>query len=105
MQRLWKALKVVLKAAGITHGTIHTFRHCFCSYLANQNVSPFLVMKFMGHSSLDIVMTYYHAATPDLLSGMASVDFTSMLGEMKDKTNEVSANRVTVDPVPLDPTP
>lgn len=77
--RIWRALKAVLKANSIDHGTVHTFRHCYCSFLANHNVSPFIVMKYMGHSSLDIVMTYYHAATDDLLSGMASLDFGLML--------------------------
>jgi len=78
--RIWHGLKNVLKRTGIDHGTVHTFRHAFCSFLANQGVSPFLVMKFMGHSSLDIVMTYYSAATSDLLAGMVGVDFTLMVG-------------------------
>lgn len=90
--RIWTALKQVPRKAGITHGTVHTFRHCFCSFLANQNVSPFLVMKFMGHSSLDIVMTYYHAATQDLLSGISSVSFDRMLEGKATKTSEVSVN-------------
>jgi integrase len=90
--RIWKALKAVLRTCAIPHGTVHTFRHCFCSFLANQNVSPFLVMKFMGHSSLDIVMTYYHAATDDLLAGITSVPFERMLKIHEMKSSELSAN-------------
>ena len=52
-------------------------------------------MKFMGHSSLDIVMTYYHAGTQDLLAGMASVDFGRMLTEEPKQTSEVSTNQLT----------
>lgn len=89
-QRILKNLKVILKAQGIGHGTVHTFRHCFCSFLANAGVSPFLVMKFMGHASLDIVMTYYHAGHDDLLAGMAAVDLGKMLGESAQRTPQTS---------------
>jgi integrase len=94
--RIWTALRQVLKAVNIDHGTVHTFRHCFCAYLANNcpQVTPFQVMKFMGHSSLDIVMTYFHAGPQDLVSAMATVDFSKMTSAESKGTSEVSANNV-----------
>ena len=49
-------------------------------------------MKFMGHSSLDIVMQYYHAGTDDLLTGMAGIDFGKMLIGGNNKSSKVSGN-------------
>lgn len=43
----------------------------------------------MGHSNLDIVMTYYHPATTDLLNGMASVDFRLMLSTQAKQSSDV----------------
>ena len=38
---VWKILKGAMKAAGVARGTTRTFRHVFCSFLANQGVSPY----------------------------------------------------------------
>jgi len=88
--RIWKQLKKALAASGITHGCVHTFRHNYCSFLANKGVSPFLVMKYLGHTSLDIVMTYYHAGRDELLAGIAGVDFAEMLDTKAAKTRTFS---------------
>ena len=55
--RLWAQLKKAKKAAAVTRGTLHSFRHFFVSTMANANVSPFKVMKIVGHSSLDIILS------------------------------------------------
>jgi site-specific recombinase XerD len=77
VQRIWRMLKEVMKQAGIEKGTVHTFRHVFCSFLANHcpGVTPFQVMKLMGHSSMDIVLTYYHIRREDLRSAVSQIDF------------------------------
>ena len=73
------------KAAGISHRTVHTLRHVFCSFLANQNVSPFQVMKIMGHQSLNIVLTYYHVNEQDLLGAVKNLPFDQMLTPVAEK--------------------
>lgn len=90
---LWRLLKRYKKTAKLTHGTIHTFRHVFCSFLANKNVSPFQVMKIMGHQSLKIVLTYYHVNEQDLLEAVSSLPFDQMFAPTPAKKGaEVVAN-------------
>ncbi len=78
-QRIWKILKSTMKAAGVKQGTTHTFRHVFCSFLANQErVSPFQIMKVLGHGSLDIVLNYCHATEEQLIDAITAVPFERM---------------------------
>jgi site-specific recombinase XerD len=93
VHRIWRMLKDVMKQAGIENGTVHTFRHVFCSYLANHcaGVTPFQVMKLMGHSSMDIVLTYYHVRRDDLRSAVSQIDFKQPLKSAKEATNSKSA--------------
>ena len=76
--RLWAQLKKAKAEAGLTRGTLHSFRHFFVSTMANANVSPFKVMKIVGHSSLDIILTYYHVAETELLAAVDGVPFDSV---------------------------
>ena len=61
------------------------FRHFSVSTMANANVSPFQVMKIVGHSSLDIILTYYHVSADELLTAVDGVDFGAALGEPKEE--------------------
>jgi len=79
--RLWAQLKKAKTAAAVKRGTLHSFRHFFVSTMANANVSPFKVMKIVGHSSLDIILTYYHVSEEELLGAVDGVDFGEVLGE------------------------
>jgi integrase len=73
--RLWAQLKKAKQAAGVESGTLHSFRHYFVSMMANAGVSAFKLMKIVGHSSLDIILTYYHLDEDDLLAAVDGVDF------------------------------
>jgi hypothetical protein len=53
--------------------------------MANANVSPFKVMKIVGHSSLDIILTYYHVSEDELLVAVDGVDFDGVLGEVNEE--------------------
>jgi integrase len=86
--RLWAQLKKAKKAAGVKRGTLHSFRHFFVSTMANANVSPFKVMKIVGHSSLDIILTYYHVSEAELLGAVDGVDFGAVLGEEDKEEDE-----------------
>jgi integrase len=77
--RLWQAVKAAMRAGGVARGTTHTFRHAFCSFLARRGVSPFAIMKVMGHDSLEIVLQYCHTTERDLLEAIAPVPFGAML--------------------------
>jgi integrase len=83
--RLWARLKKAKKAAGVKRGTLHSFRHFFVSAMANANVSPFKVMKIVGHSSLDIILTYYHVSEDELLSAVEGVNFDAFLSEVNEE--------------------
>ncbi len=79
--RLWAQLQKAKKAAGVERGTLHSYRHFFVSTMANANVSPFKVMKIVGHSSLDIILLYYHIREDELLDAVDGVDFANLLKE------------------------
>ena len=83
--RLWTQLKKAKNAAGIAQGTLHSFRHYFVSTMANANVSPFKVMKIVGHRNLDIVLTYYHVSVDELLSDINEVEFEKVFGFQQDQ--------------------
>jgi site-specific recombinase XerD len=76
---IWRALQKVKQKAGIARGTVHTFRHLFCSFMANNQVPPFKVMTIMGHGSMDIVLMYYHVNDQELLRSLEGVAFNQML--------------------------
>jgi integrase/recombinase XerD len=42
----------------------HVFRHSYCTYLLQQNVSPAKVMQLLGHSSMEMVMQVYNQLRP-----------------------------------------
>lgn len=83
-QRLCAHLKRAKLAAGVESGTVHSFRHFFVSTMANAGVSPFQVMKIVGHKSLDIILRYYHVSLKELLDAIDSVDFTSLFTPRKE---------------------
>lgn len=41
-------------------GRLHSFRHYFCSYCANNGISEPVVMKWMVHQDSEMVRHYYH---------------------------------------------
>ena len=90
--RLWAQLKQAKEAAGVERGTLHSFRHFFVSTMANANVSPFKVMKIVGHSSLDIILTYYHVSEDELLSAVDGVDFAAVLGAVEGEVKQEEKN-------------
>ncbi len=60
--------------------------------MANANVSPFKVMKIVGHSSLDIILTYYHVSEDELLDAVDGVDFAAMLGAASGEAHAEAKN-------------
>jgi site-specific recombinase XerD len=88
LARVWRVLKAAMRSAGVTKGTVHTFRHVFCSFLANNRASgitPFQVMRVMGHSSMDIVLQYFHVSDKEMADAMGSLSFAAMLVDGKEE--------------------
>jgi integrase len=78
--RLWAQMRKAKRAAQVARGTLHSFRRFFVNTTANAGVWPFKVMKLVGHSSLDIISTYYHVSAEELLAAVDGVDFAAVLG-------------------------
>ncbi len=68
-------LKSVLKRVGIASGSLHTFRHFFISFCANNGIEPFKVMQWVGHSDLQIILRYYSLGDDESLRSMGLMPF------------------------------
>jgi|SRR6185437_4345463 len=67
---------------GQREAVVHTFRHVFCSFLANrakEKASAFQVMKLMGNSGMEIVLSYFQVDDRELAAAVGGVDFGAML--------------------------
>ena len=62
-------LKRLLAELGLK-GHLHTFRHFFASYCANRGVSPFQLIKWLGHADVSMVMHYYELHDEEALRAM-----------------------------------
>lgn len=82
-QYLLRLLRDALAAASITDGTIHSFRHTYCTRMANAGVSAFELMALMGHSNISIVLTYYSKSDEGLAKTVKGVDFTFTTDDRK----------------------
>jgi integrase len=77
-QRLLLKLHARKKAVGVTHGTLHTFRHTGGSFMANDPVSAMplaLLQKFLGHRRIVTTQVYLHARADDIRESLLRVDF------------------------------
>ena len=56
------AFRQAKNSAGINKRrvSIHTLRHCYATHLLERGVSPRVVQRYMGHSSLETTMVYFH---------------------------------------------
>jgi len=60
---------------------LHTFRHFFASYCAQQNLSYKYVLEWMGHSSSDILDMYFTMNDRQAQAAMNSVSFEAKRAE------------------------
>ncbi len=54
---------------------LHTFRHFFASFCANNGVEMAKLMIWMGHSSVEMLMKYYSLGEDESRQAMLSVPF------------------------------
>jgi integrase len=64
---------------------LHTFRHFFASYCAQQNLSYKYVLEWMGHSSSAILDLYFTMNDRHAQAAMNSMSFDSE-AERKNRT-------------------
>ncbi len=76
-RRTLAAVKKAAKKAGVPEKKrkLHTFRHFFASFCANNGVEMAKLMKWMGHSSVEMVMKYYSLDEDESRRAMSSVPF------------------------------
>ena len=79
-RRALAALKKAAKEAGVPDKKrkLHTFRHFFASFCANNGVAMAKLMKWMGHSSVEMVMKYYSLGEDESQRAMLNVPFDSI---------------------------
>ncbi|WP_097028068.1 tyrosine-type recombinase/integrase [Clostridium peptidivorans] len=65
---LQKSIKIYCNTLGIDKCSLHLFRHTFITSAVNQNVSPLILKKITGHSTLKQLNNYYNAKTTDMVN-------------------------------------
>ena len=61
-----KALKAVLRAAGLPNIRYHDLRHTAATLLLTQGVDPRTIMETLGHSQISLTLNTYAHAMPAL---------------------------------------
>ena len=78
--RLRQILHDRLELLEIGYGSPHTFRHVFCTFLANHPAMPIThVQKIMGHQDIKTTMAYVHTTPADIAESMSRVRLDEML--------------------------
>jgi integrase/recombinase XerD len=65
---LQKCIKTYCNDRGIEKCSLHLFRHTFITNAVNQNVSPLILQRITGHSTMKELSKYYNAKTIDMVN-------------------------------------
>ena len=60
---------------GFRDGRLHSFRHFFCSRCATEGIPQLTVQEWLGHSSSEMIRTYYHLHNEDAQRAMKKIRF------------------------------
>jgi site-specific recombinase XerD len=63
-----KIFYLVRNRAGITHGGIHTLRHCFATHMLEAGSDIYELKRMMGHSAIKTTSGYIHISREHLQS-------------------------------------
>lgn len=72
-------------AGPIARKRCHALSVFFLRQILRQIGSTESWLPIVGHSSLDIILTYYHVSEDELLRAVDSVDFEAVLGGKRDE--------------------
>jgi len=77
---------------GFADGRLHSFRHYFCSFCANNKTPEKVVMEWLGHANSDMIRNYYHLHDEVAKQWMNNLDFIGAtggrsVGTVDDNTN------------------
>ena len=61
------------EVGGFSSGRLHSFRHFFCSQMANANTPIAALQQWLGHRNSAMVMHYYHLNNADAKRLMSSI--------------------------------
>lgn len=64
---LQKGIKNYCNARGVEKCSLHLFRHTFITNAVNTNVSPLILKKITGHSTMKELNRYYNATLGDIV--------------------------------------
>ncbi|HZK60735.1 MAG TPA: tyrosine-type recombinase/integrase [Anaerovoracaceae bacterium] len=67
MTSLQDSIKKYCNERGVYKTSLHLFRHTFITNAVNQNVSPLILQRITGHSTMHQLSKYYNARTIDLV--------------------------------------
>jgi len=68
MSSLQKSIKDYCNTRGIEKTSLHLFRHTFITNAVNKNVSPLILKRITGHSTMKELNRYYNAKTADIVN-------------------------------------
>jgi len=68
MSTLQKVMKNYCNERGIEKTSLHLFRHTFITNAVNKNVSPLILQRITGHSTMKELNRYYNAKTTDMVN-------------------------------------
>lgn len=68
MSSLQKTIKSYCNSRGIEKTSLHLFRHTFITNAVNKNVSPLILKRITGHSTMKELNRYYNAKTADIVN-------------------------------------
>ena len=64
-------LDIALKVVGIRRTfTVHDLRHTYCTRLSEEGISPFVIQKLVGHSSISTTERYTHLSLNGILGAL-----------------------------------
>lgn len=79
MSSLQKSVKNYCNSRGIQKTSLHLFRHTFITNAVNKNVSPLILKRITGHSTMKELNRYYNAK---------SIDLVDVIDEIAPKSNK-----------------
>lgn len=68
MSSLQKSVKNYSNERGISKTSLHLYRHTFITNAVNKNVSPLILQRITGHSTMKELNRYYNAKTVDMVN-------------------------------------